>query len=68
MDSYPFAHTSPIWINYKGSTEPSSEKEAKEKLIFAMQTLEKIAVDRYKDGNISNLLTQFSEAKAALLE
>ena len=41
---------------------------AKEKLIFAMQTLEKIAVDRYKDGNISNLLTQFSEAKAALLE
>ena len=67
MDSYPFAHTSPIWINFKGSTESSSEKEAKEKLVFAMETLEKIAVDRYEDENISNLLTQFSKAKAALL-
>ena len=66
MDSYSFAHTSPIWINFVGSTEPNAKRVATEELTFAMNELKKIAQERYKGENITALLEQFERAQDAL--
>ena len=66
MDSYSFAHTSPIWINFVGSTEPNAERVATEELTFAMNELKNIAQERYKGENITALLEQFERAQDAL--
>jgi TolB protein len=66
MDSYSFAHTSPIWINFVGSTEPNAKRVATEELTFAMNELKNIAQERYKGENITALLEQFEKAKDSL--
>ena len=63
MDSYPFAHTSPIWINFVGSTEPNAKRVATEELTFAINELKNIAQERYKGENITALLEQFERAQ-----
>ena len=64
--SYSFAHTSPIWINFVGSTEPNAKRVATEELTFAMNELKNIAQERYKGENITALLKQFEKAKDSL--
>ena len=66
MDSYSFAHTSPIWINFVGSTEPNAKRVASEELTFAINELKNIAQERYKGENITALLEQFERAQDAL--
>jgi TolB protein len=36
MDSYPFAHTSPIWLGTQGSTDPDKRRIAAQLLLRAL--------------------------------
>ena len=66
MDSYPFGHTSPIWINQIGSTDPSAKAVAEDELRSALLTLELQARERYGDEDISLLISRIHRAKATL--
>ena len=66
MDSYPFGHTSPIWINQIGSTDPSAKGVAEDELRSALLTLELQARERYGDEDISLLISRIHRAKATL--
>ena len=66
MDSYPFAHTSPIWINNKGSTEPTAKAKATREIKRALQHIEERARLTYKGDDISILLERIELARAAI--
>ena len=66
MDSYPFGHTSPIWINSKGSTEPAAKTKATRELRRALNDIEERARLAYKGENISALLTRINDAREAI--
>ena len=66
MDSYPFAHTSPIWINNKGSTEPKAKAKATREIKRALQHIEERAKLTYKGDDISLLLQRIELARAAI--
>jgi TolB protein len=66
MDSYPFAHTSPIWINNKGSTEPTAKAKATREIKRALQHIEERAKLTYKGDDISLLLQRIELARAAI--
>lgn len=68
MDSYPFGHTSPIWINSKGSTESSTRKTANRELRIALNQIEARARLAYQGDDITNLLARIDLARAALRE
>jgi hypothetical protein len=40
-DSYPFAHTAPVWVNHVGSTEPQSARRAARDLLKWMDVADK---------------------------
>ena len=68
MDSYPFAHTSPIWIDYVGSTDINSKKISAEELITLLDISEQRVIDGYKDLPIPNLKAHFNKARKHLEE
>ena len=68
MDSYPFAHTSPIWIDYVGSTDINSKKISAEELITLLNISEQRVIDGYKDLPIPNLKAHFNKARKHLEE
>ena len=66
MDSYPFAHTSPIWINHKGSTDPTAKARATREIRRALMHIEERARLTYKNDDISVLLERLELARAAI--
>ena len=66
MDSYPFAHTSPIWINHKGSTDATAKARATREIKRALMHIEDRAKLTYKGDDISILLERIKLARAAL--
>jgi hypothetical protein len=66
MDSYPFGHTSPIWINSKGSTDPTAKTKATRELRRALNDIEERARLEYKGENISTLLARIDDAREAI--
>jgi TolB protein len=66
MDSYPFGHTSPIWINYKGSTDPTTKAKATREIKQALRHIEERAKLVYKGDDISILLERIELARAAI--
>ena len=68
MDSYPFAHTSPIWINYVGSTDTNTERKSAEELMNLLNISEQRVIDGYKDSPIPNLKAHFNKARKHLQE
>lgn len=66
MDSYPFAHTSPIWINHKGSTDAIAKAKATREIRRALRHIEERARLTYKGDDISVLLARLELARAAI--
>lgn len=66
MDSYPFAHSSPIWIDHIGSTDAAAEAAAKVDLMNALDNARTRAKSAYGDEDISRFNGQLDDAKQAL--
>ena len=66
MDSYPFAHTSPIWINQVGSTDKPAKQKASRELRIALNQIEERARLAYEGDNISKLLERIEKARKAI--
>ena len=68
MDSYPFAHTAPIWIGSKGSTETESRKKAAKELLSILEVSEQRLQEGYFDIPIPRLKIHFKKARKRLNE
>ncbi|WP_026376546.1 CehA/McbA family metallohydrolase [Aestuariibacter salexigens] len=66
MHARPFVHTSPIWIENIGSTEPSSRKAAAKDLLMAIDAAEQRAKSAYGDRDMPALYGRFAEARERL--
>ncbi len=68
MHARPFTHSSPIWIEAIGSTDPNSQKAAAADLIRAIDASERIAKKAYGDTEMNRMMTRFEEARKRLKE
>lgn len=68
MDSYPFAHSSPIWITEVGSTDPTGLATAKADLLRALDSADARAFEAYGDADIATLKARLAAAREALQE
>ncbi|MGS2720612.1 CehA/McbA family metallohydrolase [Paraglaciecola aestuariivivens] len=66
MHARPFAHSSPIWINQKGSIDKASRAAAAADMIRAIDNAEKRAQHAYGQRPMPRLYKRFSEAKSTL--
>lgn len=66
MDSYPFAHTAPIWFGSIGSRDPDAAGRAAQDLLAALQVAEQRLAQGYGDAPISNLRGRIAEARRKL--
>jgi TolB protein len=66
MDSYPFAHTAPLWIAEIGSTSQADAKASARELLNALNEKEKSLKAGYKGVAIPMLLEQFQKARDVL--
>ncbi len=62
MDSYPFAHTSPIWIDRIGSTDPAAETAAKADLLNALDSARNRAKGAYGDVETTKFNSRIEQA------
>lgn len=68
MHARPFAHSSPIWIESIGSTDPNSRKKAAADLIQAIDASERIAKKAYGEVEMNRMMNRFEEARKRLRE
>ncbi len=66
MDSYAFAHTSPIWIDRIGSTEPMAQAAAARDLLRALDVADQALAIGYADAEHPRLLAHFAAARKRL--
>ena len=66
MDSYPFAHTAPLWINSRGSTDPVAAARAGKELLAALDVAEQRVRQSYGDTPTPVLLGRLAEARTRL--
>jgi TolB protein len=66
MDSYAFAHTSPVWVGTVGSTDPTAERRSAQVLLSALEGARASLEQAYSGTPIPNLGSRFDEARAAL--
>lgn len=66
MGEYSFAHTAPIWIGKKGSTDPVARKAAAADLLRALGANERRLDAGYAGAEIPRLKAYFAEARATL--
>ncbi len=66
MDSYAFAHTSPIWIGERGSVDPAARRAAAADLLRALDAATTRLHQGYGDAAIPRLEAQFAKAKERL--
>ena len=66
MGEYSFAHTAPIWIGKKGSTDPIARKAAAADLLRALGVNERRLDAGYAGTEIPRLKAYFAEARATL--
>ncbi len=66
MDSYPFAHSSPIWIERIGSTDPVASKAAKADLLNALASASVRAKSAYGSADTAKFNDRLNEAIEAL--
>jgi TolB protein len=66
MDSYPFAHTGPVWIGSIGSTDPAAARSAATDLLAALDVAEERVRTAYKDAPATNILTRIAAARQKL--
>ncbi|MFO0573611.1 MAG: CehA/McbA family metallohydrolase [Polyangia bacterium] len=70
MDSYPFAHTGPLWLGKVGSVEPQAERAAAERLLGLFALLRQRLDEGYPPDRVSalQLRQRFQRAEALLRE
>jgi TolB protein len=66
MDSYAFAHTSPVWIGEVGSVNAEAETRSATVLLAALAGARQELEAGYAGTDIPNLSARFDEARAAL--
>jgi TolB protein len=66
MDSYAFAHTSPIWIARRGSIDATAERAAAKDLLRALDVAEKRLLEGYAGNDIPVLRSHFRQARQQL--
>lgn len=65
-DSYPFAHTAPIWFGGVGSIDESAAKLAAQDLLRWMSVAEKRLEQGYTGAKVDNLNKRFTESRRIL--
>lgn len=68
MDTSPFAHTGPVWIGARGSTDPEARRQAASELLAVLRASRARLVAGYGDTPIPRLAARFDEAMARLEE
>ncbi|MDX1393326.1 MAG: CehA/McbA family metallohydrolase [Gemmatimonadota bacterium] len=68
MDSYPFGHTSPVWIGSRGSVDPAAARAAAAELGEALAVSRALLEAGYGEAEIPSLLARFDEARVRLAE
>jgi TolB protein len=66
MSAYSFAHTSPVWIERVGSTEPAAVRRAVTRLGAVLEVGRQRVVIGYGEGRSPKILAVFDEARARL--
>ncbi len=66
MDSYPFAHTGPMWFGSKGSNDREAARRAARDLLRWMDVAEKNLAQGYSDAAIPKLRKRFADAREKL--
>ena len=66
MADIPYAHTAPVWIGERGSTEPEARRTAARNLLEALDVARERLIEAYGDAEIPQLLARFAEARARL--
>jgi TolB protein len=62
-DSYPFAHTAPIWFGRTASSDAAEAKAAAQDLLRWMDVAEKRLDEGYSGAKVDNLKKRFVEAR-----
>ena len=65
-DSYPFAHTAPIWFGRVGSSDAAAAKASAQDLLRWMEVAEKRVEQGYTGAKVDNLRKRFVEARRIL--
>ncbi|MCA1639599.1 MAG: CehA/McbA family metallohydrolase, partial [Acidobacteria bacterium] len=65
-DSYPYAHTAPIWFGRIGSFDAAAAKASAQDLLRWMNVAEKRVEQGYSDARVDNLKKRFAEARRIL--
>ena len=65
-DSYPFAHTSPVWISEVGSTDVDARARAAEELLPLLDVAEEVVRRGYGDAPTPSITADFDAARARL--
>ncbi len=65
-DSYPFAHTAPIWFGRVGSSDAEAAKAAAQDLLRWLDVAEKRLEQSYSGTKIDNLKKRFTDARRNL--
>jgi TolB protein len=66
MDSYPFAHTAPVWLGSIGSTDPAAARRAAGDLLRALEVAENRVKQAYGDASAPVLLARIAAARQKL--
>jgi TolB protein len=66
MDSYPFAHTAPIWVGAAGSTDPAAAARAARELLAALDVAEQRITRSYAGTETPVLLGRIAQAREKL--
>ena len=66
MDSYPFAHTAPVWFTRVGSTDAGAARAASRDLLRWMDVAEKRLNEGYTGAPAARLRRRFAEARRIL--
>lgn len=66
MDSYPFAHTAPVWFTSVGSTEAGAARSASRDLLRWMDVAEKRLNEGYAGAPAAKLRRRFADARRIL--
>ena len=65
-DSYPFAHSAPVWFNRVGSADAASAKAAAQDLLRWMDVAERRLNQGYEGAKVENLRKRFADARRIL--
>lgn len=66
MDSYPFAHTAPVWVGAAGSTDPGAASRAAADLLAALDVAEQRIARSYAGTETPALRSRLAQARQKL--